>query len=75
MRPLEQREGQRPRGRDRERVAGELVGTADAQAERLADHDLDAHQEGGSDQQHAAEPDAGPGDPVGQAQQRVGTPR
>src|SRR5207249_4601873 len=69
---LEQRRAERPRGAERERVAGELVGAADRGVEELAQRDVDADQHRGGQYQRAAEPQPDSRQALSESNQFVG---
>ena len=58
MRALEQRRGQPPGRSDRQGIAGELVGATDGAREKLAQHHVDADQQGRQQDQRTSKPEA-----------------
>jgi hypothetical protein len=67
MGAVEQCRSEAPRRPDRERIAGQLVGPAEGAIEEFAHQHVDADQQGGEQNQRAAEPEA----PLGEAPRPV----
>src|SRR5688572_10844905 len=72
VRAVKKRRAERPGGAEREGVAGELVGAADRGVEELAQRDVDADQQGGEQDQPAAEPQPEPRQAMRKRDQFVG---